>query len=84
MKRKQILLRQVGDIWSPFFDIVNGFLNRCRGGIVVKVRAFGAAICAIDIITNNQIDYLAEISSALSSSDRLLCRPVVDGVDSQA
>jgi hypothetical protein len=37
----------------PFFDIVNGFFNRCRGGM------FGFR--ADHAVTINQIDYLAEI-----------------------
>jgi hypothetical protein len=43
MKRKQI--RHVVYHWAgqadlpPNFDIVNGFLNRCRGGIVALAQA---------------------------------------------
>jgi hypothetical protein len=36
----------------PFFDIVNGFFNRCRGGILDA--------CVLYAVTN-QNDYLAEI-----------------------
>ena len=35
----------------PIFDIVNGFLNRCRGGIVVLARTFGFVAGAAHIIT---------------------------------
>ena len=40
----------------PFFDIVNGFFNRCRGDMARSI--FGSAG---NVITINQIDYLAEI-----------------------
>jgi hypothetical protein len=40
------------------FDIVNGFLNRCRGGIVVPIT-IGMAMSSQNKI--NQVDYLAEI-----------------------
>jgi len=47
------------------------------------VQAFG--LVAHDRASQiNQIDYLAEIILPLSSSVRLLCRSVVDSVDSQA
>jgi hypothetical protein len=66
----------------PNFDIVNGFLNRCRGGIVVKVRTLGAVICAIDIITRSiKMIIWLRYSSMPSVSDQALCRLVVDGVD---
>jgi hypothetical protein len=57
MKRKAIRLRPVvSGSAACVFDIVNGFLNRCRGGIVASItidRWYHHKI--------NQIDYLAEI-----------------------
>jgi hypothetical protein len=39
-----------------------GFINRCRGGIVAQVLAFGLEICTRLISSQiNQNDYLAEI-----------------------
>ena len=67
------------------FDIVNGFLNRCRGawqsisdfnrkiGVAVRQRC-GTYRCNIWL----------RFSSIPSLSGKLLCRLVVDGVDSQA
>ncbi len=67
----------------PIFDIVNGFLNRCRGGIVVRCRSTdlwpGGEYHHI-----NQIDYLAEIILLTIARRQALCRLVVDSVDSQA
>jgi len=63
------------------FDIVNGFLNRCRGGVESawsNLRALGATILI------NRVDYLAEISSVPSQGDQALYRLVVGGADSQA
>ena len=48
----------------PNFDIVNGFLNRCRGGIVVMVTTMRWYHHK-----SIKIDYLAEISSAPRSGD---------------
>jgi hypothetical protein len=44
---------------SPIFDIVNGFLNRCRGAWIVTGRL--SSVPPIDASQINQIDYLAEI-----------------------
>jgi len=62
---------------------VNGFLIDAVAVLVVlnRMNFRGRRSISSQI---NQIDYLAEILSALSSGVRLLCRPVVDGVDSQA
>ena len=70
----------------PNFDIVNGFLNRCRGGIVARMTTFGSEFRTRSIPSQiNQNDYLAEIISPHHREDeQALCRPVVDGVDSQA
>jgi hypothetical protein len=35
----------------PIFDIVNGFLNRCRGGIVVLAQIFKVCGWTANIIT---------------------------------
>jgi hypothetical protein len=68
----------------PIFDIVNGFLNRCRGGIVDAGRqTFGCELGG-EYHHINQIDYLAEIILRTIARRQALCRPVVDGVDSQA
>ncbi|MFU7528736.1 hypothetical protein [Qipengyuania sp. ASV99] len=68
------------------FDIVNGFLNRCRGGIVAKGQTFGAEFyCDRYHHKINQIDYLAEIIFPHHRKGaRSLYKAVVDGVDSQA
>jgi hypothetical protein len=52
----------------PFFDIVNGFFNRCRGGIVCWFSE-----PADSAITINQIDYLAEIILSISTGAVLVC-----------
>jgi hypothetical protein len=67
---------------SPIFDIVNGFLNRCRGAWIVTGGL--RFVPAIDASQINQIDYLAEIILLIIARRQALCRPVVDGVDSQA
>jgi len=66
----------------PFFDIVNGFLNRCRGAWIVTGGL--RSVPAIDASQINQIDYLAEIILPTIARRQALCRPVVDSVDSQA
>ena len=45
---------------AAVFDIVNGFLNRCRGGVVSK-RGLSGQRQRSAPSQINQIDYLAEI-----------------------
>lgn len=60
MKRKQIPHLAVRWFRPPLFDIVNGFLNRCRGAWIVRF-AFGQILRAMHHNKINQNDYLAEI-----------------------
>src|SRR5690606_19208794 len=61
---------------ARFFDIVNGFL----------IDAVAHGIGSSDPVDMRHTDvmYLAEIILRTCRQRRLLCRPVVDGVDCQA
>ena len=65
-----------------FFDIVNGFFNRCRGAWVMHGSGLPDAWMAYHALLTDVVVWL-RLSSA-SRTTQALCRSDVDGVDSQA
>ena len=58
----------------PFFDIVNGFFNRCRGGMLHShIFGCGWMTCCY----KSKIDYLAEIIIIRNARDDMFDSRVV-------